>query len=449
MSVLLQEIKTTLDAFTVYSIFKDEVNVAFLDSGCDHKTLGRYSFIGVNPFIVLYGRNGQYKINGVTRQGDVFQLLQTLLARYKTINETEIPFTGGCIGYLAYDLGLNLNGVSMTATDDLMLPHYYFNFYDNLIIFDHACGRQYISACGVLTDHRSSISRIEELIAKQNKLKDQAVIKTDARLESSFTKEEYLEAVRKVKSYIRNGDIYIANLTQRFYARTKKDAYTIYRDLRTINPAPFAAFLRLENFDVISSSPERFIRITQQKVETRPIKGTRPRGRNAGEDEFFKNELFNSEKDKAELLMIVDLERNDLSKVCKPYSVKVTDLFKLEQYSTVFHLVSTIVGTLREETDSIQCLQTCFPGGSISGAPKIKAMEIIDELEPLSRSLYTGCIGYFSLDGNADFNIVIRTLIKQGEKVYFGVGGGITWDSKEEDEYQETLVKSKALIEVI
>jgi len=230
---------------------------------------------------------------------------------------------------------------------------------------------------------------------------------------------------------------------------TSKSSYEIYKDLRHINPAPFAAFMKLDGFDIISSSPERFMKIRDGRVETRPIKGTRPRGNTFEEDEKNKLELMNSEKDKAELLMIVDLQRNDLSKVCKPHSVKVSELFKLEEYSTVFHLVSSVEGTLKDEVDSIECIKQCFPGGSITGTPKIRAMEIIDELEGIKRNIYTGSIGYFGFDGNADFNIVIRTIVKVDNKVYFGVGGGITWDSDEEAEYDETLDKAKALIRVI
>jgi len=219
--------------------------------------------------------------------------------------------------------------------------------------------------------------------------------------------------------------------------------------LRRINPAAFSVLMKLDGFDIISSSPERFLKIEQGAVETRPIKGTRPRGQTEEEDMLNRLALLNSEKDRAELLMIVDLERNDLSKVCKPHSIKVTQLYKLEEYSTVFHLVSIIKGQLKDKVDAVSCLQACFPGGSITGTPKIRAMEIIDELEGLKRSIYTGCIGYFSFDGNADFNIVIRTIIKQDDQVYFGVGGGITWDSDEDAEYQETLDKAKALMRVI
>ena len=238
-------------------------------------------------------------------------------------------------------------------------------------------------------------------------------------------------------------------MTQRFWCYNEDDSFDIYKKLRSINKAPFSAYLNFEDFQIISSSPERFIQVFNNKAHTRPIKGTRPRGNNVEEDEKNKLELFNSEKDKAELLMVVDLERNDFSKVCKPHTVKVTENFKLEEYATVFHLVSTVEGELKEDVSAVRCIKECFPGGSITGTPKIRAMEIIEELEGLKRNLYTGSIGYFDIRGNCDFNIVIRTIIKKDNRAYFGVGGGITWDSNPEDEWFETIDKAKALMKVL
>ena len=238
-------------------------------------------------------------------------------------------------------------------------------------------------------------------------------------------------------------------MTQRFYTESTEDSFEIYKKLRSINKAPFSAYMNFNDFQIISSSPERFLEVNNRKVVTRPIKGTRPRGQTKEEDIKNSLELLNSEKDKAELLMVVDLERNDLSKVCKHHSVKVTELFKLETYATVFHLVSTVEGELKDEVSAIKCIKECFPGGSITGTPKIRAMEIIEELEALKRNIYTGSIGYFDFRGNADFNIAIRTIIKKDNKAYFGVGGGITYDSNEEDEYNETLDKAKALMRVL
>ncbi len=449
MNIYLKEIQSELNPFDIYTIFKDEKHTVILDSGMDHNNLGRYSFIGVNPFIVVKGRKDQCFVNEEEHKGDIFQLLSKLLDKYKAENNTDIPFIGGCIGYFSYDLGLELENISSNSLEDLIIPHFYFVFYDNLIICDNSNNKKYISACGILNKADLSIAAVEELIMKSSSVIYEDITKSKATFSSNFSKEEYIATVSKVKEYIRSGDIYITNLTQRFTASTQKDSYSIYKDLRKINPAPFSAFMRLQDFDIISSSPERFLKITNKIVETRPIKGTSPRGATPKEDEANKRMLLNSDKDKAELLMIVDLERNDLSKVCKPHTVKVTELFALEEYSTVFHLVSTVVGELRNEIDSVQCLKACFPGGSITGTPKIRAMEIIDELERLKRTAYTGCMGYFSFDGNADFNIIIRTMIKKYDNIYFGVGGGITWDSDEAAEYQETLDKAKALMRVV
>lgn len=448
MTIVLKEIRTDLDAFDIYTIFKDDNNIIFLDSSL-RNNLGCYSFIGVNPFSVLKGRHSNCNLDGREFDCDVFDKLNELLRTYHAENHTALPMIGGCLGYFSYDLGLDLETIGAHSAEDVQIPHYYFVFYDNLIIFDHELQKTYVSACGILSEANSSIERIEALISTAGKVKYEEVRNDLAPFQSNFTKENYIAALKRMKEYIYAGDIYIANMTQRLYCTTERDTYSIYRDLRKINPAPFASLMHFHEFDVISSSPERFLKIRNRKVETRPIKGTRPRGATPEEDAKNREALASSEKDKAELLMIVDLERNDLSKVCKPHSVKVTGLYGIEEYSTVFHLVSTIIGELKESTDAVQCMKSCFPGGSITGTPKIRAMQIIDELEGLKRSLYTGCIGYFSFDGNADFNIVIRTIVKKDGQAYLGVGGGITCDSDEDAEYQECLDKAKALLRVL
>ena len=304
-----------------------------------------------------------------------------------------------------------------------------------------------------ITDIDGDDKRIHNLIKKIHSGSEKEEIKvkeeSDTVFYSNFEKEEYKDAITKMKNYISTGDMYIANMTQRFYCNNYEDSFYIYEKLRSINKAPFSAYLNFNDFQIISSSPERFIQIKDNKAHTRPIKGTRPRGANKDEDEKNRLELINSEKDKAELLMVVDLERNDFSKVCKPHTVKVTELFKLEEYATVFHLVSTIEGELKDTVSAVKFIKECFPGGSITGTPKIRTMEIIEELEGLKRNIYTGAIGYFDFRGNSDFNIAIRTIVKKDNKAYFGVGGGITYDSIEEDEYNETLDKAKALMRVL
>lgn len=448
MNITVKEITTGLDPFDVYCQFKSDKESILLDSSMQNE-LGRYSFVGLHAFSVLSGRGEHCVLDGEPFDCDVFTLLSALLHKYKAHNNTDLPMIGGCFGYFAYDLGLELETLHTSAKEDVEIPHYYFVFYDNLVIFDHLEKKTYITACGILTAPENSILYIEQKFKNAEKVEYPPVSKELAPLASNFTKDSYKVALRRMIDYIFAGDIYIANMTQRLTCPTQRETLDIYRDLRHINPAPFAALLRLDGFDVISSSPERFLKIRNGKVETRPIKGTRPRGATPEEDLRNKTELQESEKDRAELLMIVDLERNDLSKVCKPHSVKVTELYEIEEYSTVFHLVSTIEGELKDSVDAAGCMKACFPGGSITGTPKIRAMEIIDELEEIRRGLYTGCIGYFSFDGNADFNIVIRTLVKKDGMTYLGVGGGITCDSDEESEYQECLDKAKALRRVL
>lgn len=486
MEVMIKKLETHLNAFEIFTIFKEKDHSFFLDSGRDYEGLGRYSFIGLNPYIIIHGDNNEYFENSSCIQGSCLNRVEQLLLENKAENNTELPFIGGCIGFIAYDKTTSLSKV-------------HFVFYDNLIAIDNLYGETFITACGILSQKEDSIEAIEKTINNDDKcneyfieesnrfrdykdckdLKDCKEYKNyenckvdditsqnilfeisdvkkcnksneyESIFKSNFNMLEYIKTVGQVKEYIKNGDIYIANLTRKIEANTQKTGYEIYKKLRDINPAPFAAYYRTNDFEIISSSPERFIKIKDRIVETRPIKGTRPRGKTEEEDQKNRQELLDSEKDKAELLMIVDLERNDLSRVCKPNTVKVPELFKLEEYSTVFHLVSTVIGQLKDDETAVTAMETCFPGGSITGAPKIRAMEIINELEGVGRGLYTGCIGYFSFDGNADFNIAIRTIVKQGDTVSFGVGGGITIDSDEEAEYHETVDKAVALMKAI
>ncbi|MCY6957690.1 aminodeoxychorismate synthase component I [Clostridium brassicae] len=450
MNPLIKEITTELDSFSIYSIFKDEKESVFLDSARDKKTLGKYSFIGINPFITFKSKNSMCFMNGKQYKGDAFEELKKIIEKYKFLNYTKLPFVSGGIGYFSYDIGRKIESLPNYAKEDIEIPDCYFNFYDNVIIIDHVNDKVHISALGILQNKDKSIEIIEKKILKSEKIDILQINDYDKiEFKSNFTKDEYIDCVEKVRNYIEEGEIYITNLTQRFNCKIEEDPYEIYKVLRNINPAPFAAYMKLEEFSIVCSSPERFLQIKNGIVETRPIKGTRPRGKNKEEDLINKNELLNSEKDKSELLMIVDLERNDLSKVCKPNSVKVTELFKLEEYSTVYHLVSTIVGELKNNATSIDCVKACFPGGSITGAPKIRSMEIIDELENVRRNIYTGSIGYIGFDNSLDLNIVIRTILIKDNEAYMGVGGGITWESDSLAEYEETLDKAKALFRAI
>ncbi|NSW89571.1 MAG: aminodeoxychorismate synthase component I [Firmicutes bacterium] len=461
--MLIKEIKTSLDSFELYTIFKDNSFSFFLDSGVDHEKLGKYSFIGFDPQLVFKSKNNKINIieKGVYRTfyGNPFQKLKEILSKYKIDYRSEFPFMGGLVGYLSYDLCHHIEKLPRTAIDDVNIPDCFLGMYDGIIIIDHVKNKVYIAALGIkdraeniVTEISNKIYRAEEKSIKRNISNNISNINkknNPVKLKANFTKDEYIKAIKKVKDYIKNGDIYQVNLTQRFECNMEGSPYELYAKLRNINPAPFASFIDFGEGYIVSSSPERFIQIKNRVIETRPIKGTRPRGKTPEEDSKNRNDLLSSEKDRAELLMITDLERNDLGKVSKIGTVKVTELFHLEEYATVYHLVSTIQGEMREDCDVIDCIMAAFPGGSITGAPKIRAMEIIDELEPTQRNVYTGSIGYIGLNGDIDLNIVIRTIICKDNKSYFQVGGGIVWDSDPELEYEETLHKAKALIEAL
>ena len=443
---MIKEINTKLNSFEIFTIFKDEENSFILDSAMDKKNLGRYSFISSNPFKVLKYKN--------TFENPLDNL-KNELNKYKIENDTHLPFVGGAVGYLSYDLGNYIEKLPKTVVDDTNVYDLYFGFYNWVIVVDHLQNKTYIATPNLDTEKENKIViDIEKKIYKSELngvdsicYEEKEVSKT--KLESNFTKNEFENAVRKIQDYIRQGDIYQANLTQRFSTKTTLSSYELYRDLRKFSPAPFGAFLNFEGSHILSNSPERFIKCVDKKIETRPIKGTRPRGKNKEEDLKLQEDLRNSEKDRAELLMIVDLERNDIGKVSKIGSVKVPELFVIEPYANVNHLVATIVSDVKEDKDCIDIIKATFPGGSITGAPKIRAMEIIDELEPTQRNVYTGSIGYIGFNGDMDLNIAIRTIVKQDDKVYFQVGGGITWDSKAEDEYKETLDKAKSIMKAL
>ena len=443
---MLREIDTRLNAFEIYTIFKDEDDSFILDSAMDPKKLGRYSFISSNPF---------KKIKTKDSQTNPLDLLQEELKYHQGENDTHLPFVGGAVGYLSYDLGNYMEKLPQIAKDDMGVYDLYFGFYNWVVVVDHLEDKTYIATPNL--DRKKEESLIDE-IESRIKYSEQKGIDhicyeskniKPIKLTSNFTKQEFENAVQKVRDYISSGDIYQANLTQRFSGQTTLSSYELYRDLRRFSPAPFGAFLNFDKFHILSNSPERFIKCIDRKLETRPIKGTRPRGKDEAEDLKLREELVNSEKDRAELLMIVDLERNDLSRVSKVGSVKVPELFVIEPYANVNHLVSTVVGTLKDDYSVVDVIKATFPGGSITGAPKIRSMEIIEELEPTKRNVYTGSIGYIGFDGNMDLNIAIRTIVKQDENVYFQVGGGMTWGSNPSDEYQETLDKAASIMKAL
>lgn len=447
MNFRIKQLDKNYNSLKVFRLFNYNNNI-YLDSAKLDTRLGRYSFIGVNVLSTFMSKGHNAYIDGKKVLGEPFEVLEKLTLEYRINYDSAIPFVGGFVGYFSYDMGRILESFIDTSDSNIDIPDSIFYLYENIIIFDHENNKTYITALGFIDN---SIEDIYNTILEKYSDEETEVELEEKNTEfhSNFTKDEYMRAISRMREYIRDGDMYIANMTRNVWCDNYDDSFYIYENLRTINPAPFAAYMDCGDFQIISSSPERFMYVQDRKVYTRPIKGTRPRGQNIEEDNKNREELMNSEKDKSELLMIVDLERNDLSKVCKASSVKVNDLFKIEEYATVFHLVSEIEGELEDGVSSVKCIRECYPGGSITGAPKIRAMEIIEELEGLKRNIYTGCIGYFDLRGNCDFNIAIRTIIKKGNKAYFGVGGGITYESDAEAEWYETIDKAKALMRVL
>jgi len=464
---LVVEIPKPPSPSQAFEAFKDRPFSFFLDSGMGPQRLGRYSFMGSDPFLIMRSRGRDINLirpdGEKAVSGNSFDVLGELLEEYKLDgNPTALPCVGGAVGYLSYDLGHFIEKLPSKAVDDLQLPECYLGFYDAVAIFDNLEGRAYIASTGFPEKGSNwqarAQARLEELkrrVVQAPRLEedkpsylDQPVSK-QVNLRSNFTHEGYLEAVQRARDYIIAGDIFQVNLSQRFEADMPLPPYELYQRLRRINPAPFASYLNFDGLAVVSASPERFLLLRGDCVETRPIKGTRPRGKDPTGDEALARELANSFKDKAEHVMIVDLERNDIGRVCRFGTVRVSELMALEKYATVFHLTSTVEGRLRPRKNAIDLLKATFPGGSISGAPKVRAMEIIDELEPTRRSVYTGSIGYLSFDGGLDLNIVIRTILVKNGKAYFQVGGAVVYDSDPEAEYVETLDKARALIQAL
>lgn len=428
----------------------DKKDAVFLDSSL-HNKYGKYSIIGLHCYHSIKNEYGKVVINGEQTNHDFEVYLKTYLKANKIENHTSLPIIGGAIGYFTYDYGREKE-VATRHEDEEKLPYSILNFYDNFIIEDHENGELYLTACGKLKEANASLAELEEFVARvASNPPDLTYKKTDypIRVRANFEKQEYMNTVERMRQYIIEGDIFIANMTQKLTIESNKDPYEAFLKSRAINPAPFSGYFDYGDFQIVCASPERFLLLEDGNVETRPIKGTRKRGQTPKEDQALKQELKDSGKDQSELLMIVDLERNDLNHVCETGSVKVTEMFEVETYATVFHLVSTVVGKLPADKNIVDLLESAFPGGSITGAPKIRAMEIIDELEHSSRNLYTGSIGYIGLDGNCDFNIVIRTAVHKDGKYYLGVGGGITYESELEFEYEETLQKAKAVIEAL
>jgi para-aminobenzoate synthetase component 1 len=419
----------------------------------------RYSFVAARPLLIFRSFGSRCELDGVggTRFGNPWQALEELMARYELLDEIDLPFPlGGCFGYWGYDLKNFVEpNLPRAAVNDLELPDCHAGFYDSLIVFDHRLDKTWIVSTGLQADGSRDPARARarfdfwagQMAASPPKVGMprcgvRSAQPADPGFYSNMSRDDFLAKVRRAQEYIRAGDIYQANLSHRLTARTEAAGWAFFQRLCDVSPAPFAAYLDCGEFQVCSSSPELFLRFSGPLAQTRPIKGTRPRAKDPTRDAQLTYELQTSAKDMAELVMITDLLRNDLGKVCEYGSVQVPELVRLERFPQVQHLVSTITGRLRPEQTHFSAFASCFPGGSVTGAPKIRAMQIIDELEPVTRGPYTGAIGYLGFNRESQLNIAIRTAVCRPGEIHFHVGAGIVADSVAEAEYDETMAKA-------
>jgi aminodeoxychorismate synthase component I len=460
--------------FDMAMLFKNllyENDKAFIyESKKGTKNTSQYSFMGIpnNNYVRIESEYSSVKLNENSED-----INGTVDDGWKALNfESNVPnhkysphFWGGWVGYIAYEAGSSFEKLPKRKFNELELPDAYFMQVDRLIVYDHNLNKlKYVIAAESHCDSskydqytveiNNIWKKIEAILSKnfiksaaekQNKTSHPNSIK----LRSNLSPNDYKKIVSRAKTYISDGDIYQANLSQRFDTEFNGDPLSLYLKLREVNPAPFSGFLKFSGFSIISSSPERLLKVQGDKLETRPIAGTRPRGNDAKKDAALTTELLLNEKERAEHLMLVDLERNDMGRVCQPGSVNVTELMRLEQYSHVSHIVSNIEGKLKPNVSIYELLKSLFPGGTITGCPKIRCMEIINELEPSSRGPYSGSFGYIGFCQQLDFNILIRTIFIKNGKATFHVGAGIVADSDPDAEYEETLSKAAAMIEVL
>ena len=494
MRPLLEDIVTTQSPESLVAQLGTAVRVVLLRSAGFDSAQARYSFVTANPFLTFRSFGSRCEVTHhaphATSQmqfGNPWHLLDALMARCELLDEIDLPFPlGGCFGYWGYDLkNFTEPKLPRRAANDLELPDCHVGFYDSLVVFDHRLGKTCVVSTGLRPAGSRSESWARERLEfwktllhrapEQNLAKNQRPSATtwecrrlggespgdqgmsagrhcfravhgEGEIFSNFSRAEFLAAVKRAQHYIRAGDIYQVNLSHRLSASCPFSGWELFERLLAVSPAPFAAYLDCDDFQIASSSPEQFLRLSGPHIATRPIKGTRPRSADATRDAQLAYELQTSPKELAELVMITDLLRNDLGRVCEYGSVQVPELAKLERFAQVQHLVSTVEGRLRKDVTHFAALASAFPGGSITGAPKFRAMEIIDELEPIARGPYTGCHGYLGFNRESQLSISIRTAVRKAELAYFHVGAGIVADSIPEAEHEETLAKAAGFL---
>ena len=451
---------------SAYLKIRDASYSYLLESADGGKQWGRYSFIGYRPYLTAVARDGTVEIReqsgrvSLRETGNPLEVLREVSARFRPVTGKDLaPLQGGLVGYFNYDLIRKWEERVATIPDSPEVPEAVFTVARRVIIFDHLThsikvvafahireGQDlkevYARACEDVVDTVRSLERplTSVLAGMPFSLSD---------LESNFKKEDFETAVRKAKEHIAAGDVIQVVLSQRFSGRVSGEDFALYRNLRSINPSPYMFYLNFGDTRLIGASPEILVRLTKGKIELRPIAGTRPRGADPDEDKALEADLMADPKERAEHIMLVDLGRNDAGKVARPGSVKTPRLMEVERYSHVMHIVSAVEGTLREDRDAFDLFMSAFPAGTVTGAPKIRAMEIIRDLEPSSRGPYAGAVGYFGFNGNMDFCITIRTITISGERLALQVGAGIVADSVPEREYQETLNKAGAMLHAI
>lgn len=467
---IVEELSSFLDPWEACRRLAPLPNLLFLDSAARHPTLGRYSFLTADPFHWLTSRGHQVWLDGkLTSEQEPFTRLANMLAEHRQDPMPGLPpFQGGAAGLFGYDLCHHLERLPRPPADEFEFPDLAIGFYDWVLAFDHLARRTWLLSTGL--PRKDPVERRERATqrlqwvrkvlqspaSKPPILPDKPVSLAKAHpleqwgeVVSNFSKEEYLRAASRAIEYVHAGDCFQVNLAQRLAHPLRQAPLDLYGRLRHVNPAPFAGFFDLGEFAIASASPERFLRVEEREIETRPIKGTRPRDPAPEKDLRLRQELLASSKDRAENVMIVDLLRNDLGRVCSYGSIHVPALCWLESYAHVHHLVSEIRGRLRPDLGLVDLLRAAFPGGSVTGAPKVRAMEIIAELEPTARGPYCGSLGYLGFDGAMDTNILIRTLSLGKGWAQFPVGGGIVADSDPAREYEETLHKANGLIQTL
>lgn len=449
--MLRHELPYQADSAFLFAKIAQRPWAIYLDSGRPGNEYGRYDIMVADPVMTFTTHAGVTEVRGQegvqASREDPFFLLKQALQQYPRL-QSDLPFTGGAVGYFGYDLARHIESLPNLAQDGEHIPEMMVGIYDWAVIVDHEKQQAWLVCCAIAEERKAGWKSLCALF--DGHFTQQAssfAIETPVR--SNFDAASYQHAFERIQRYIHEGDCYQVNLAQRFSAAASGDAWQAYQYLRSIGPAPFMAFMNLPGLQVLSDSPERFLQVAGRHVETRPIKGTRPRSSDADEDARQAAGLKSSLKDRAENLMIVDLLRNDIGKSCAIGSVRADRLFVLESYANVHHLVSTVTGKLADQFEAVDLLRGAFPGGSITGAPKLRAMEIIEELEPHRRGIYCGAIGYIGFDGNMDTNIAIRTAVYSHGEIRFWAGGGIVADSEADKEYRETWDKASTMLKLV